>query len=317
MSLAGWKYYSDIVINNSNDTDLTDYQVKITLDSSNFDFSKANSDGSDIRFSEDGRTTIPYWIESWDSASQKTIIWIKVSSISANSSKKIRMYYGNENAVSESNGDNTFELFDDFEGTSLDTNKWTVPDGSIGISNSEITISGLKGRIRSINTFTQPLKVRAKAKYTDTNKYHHGYIAYLTTSDFVWEADDSGELDSGNGYFISINSNYYDEIESLGKMSSGTTSYSNGTVSGDSTVYHLWQEENHGGALKQILDDGVEILTLSDTDYSNGYVVLGRRKADSLVVDWVFISNYIDPEPTYTIGATRANTNALFFANNF
>ena len=101
--LAGWKYYRKITVTNSGSTALTDYQIKIELTSSNFDFSKANSDGSDLRFSEDKVNTIPYWIESYDSSGQTATIWVKVSSIPANSSKDIYMYYGNAGATSESN----------------------------------------------------------------------------------------------------------------------------------------------------------------------------------------------------------------------
>ena len=36
------------------------------------------------------------------------------------------MYYGNSSAAAGSSGDNTFLFFDDFSGSSLNTNKWTM-----------------------------------------------------------------------------------------------------------------------------------------------------------------------------------------------
>jgi hypothetical protein len=48
-----------------------------------------------------------------------------VPSIPAGESN-ITMYYGNSEAVSQSNGETTFDFFDDFSTTILDTNKWAI-----------------------------------------------------------------------------------------------------------------------------------------------------------------------------------------------
>lgn len=59
----GWNCRRGITINNTGSA-LTDYQVLVTLNNSNFDYSKANSDGSDIRFTNYANTTkYSYWIE--------------------------------------------------------------------------------------------------------------------------------------------------------------------------------------------------------------------------------------------------------------
>jgi len=109
-----WQYKREITIQENSGNNLTDYQVKIVLNSSNFDFSKANSDGSDIRFVDsDDTTPLSYWIEKWDSVNQEAIVWVKVPSIPANSTKTIYMYYGNPSATSESNGENVFIWYDD------------------------------------------------------------------------------------------------------------------------------------------------------------------------------------------------------------
>ncbi|RLF65413.1 MAG: hypothetical protein DRN30_04025, partial [Thermoplasmata archaeon] len=47
---SSWQYRIPINITEQSGTNLVNYQVRINLNSSNFDFSKANSDGSDIRF---------------------------------------------------------------------------------------------------------------------------------------------------------------------------------------------------------------------------------------------------------------------------
>jgi len=89
------------------DTDLYDYQVRIHLDRSNFPLEKCKPDGSDIRFRDDSGEIIPYWIERWNVA--EGVVWCKIPFIPAQSSKYIWMIYGNPNAQSESNAEQTFK----------------------------------------------------------------------------------------------------------------------------------------------------------------------------------------------------------------
>jgi hypothetical protein len=114
------RYIRSIPIINSGGV-LTDYQVPITIA---YD-SDMQADFDDLRFtSSDGSTLLPYWIESkTDSTTAK--VWVKVSTISASATTTIYMYYGNSSAVSASDGTSTFAFFDDFNGSSLDTTKWT------------------------------------------------------------------------------------------------------------------------------------------------------------------------------------------------
>ena len=106
--LHGFKYRRKIIITERSGRDLTDYQVLIQLWSSNFDFSKAQENGEDIRFTDSEGNLLDYWIEKWDSANEKAKIWVKVPSIPANGSTEIWMYYGNPEAESESDAAATF-----------------------------------------------------------------------------------------------------------------------------------------------------------------------------------------------------------------
>jgi hypothetical protein len=119
-SLGGWSYRRAIAIDNTGNTgSLTDYQVKVALDSSNFDFSKAQSAGQDLRFADsDGTTLLDYWIEDYDATGQTATLWVQVPSIPASSNKTVYLYYGNSGASSAADGRGTFEFFDDFESSS-------------------------------------------------------------------------------------------------------------------------------------------------------------------------------------------------------
>jgi len=91
-----WQYRNAITVSNPVGTTLSDFQVKIELNSL-FDFTKAENNGSDILFtSDDGTTPIPHWIENWDFGLEATM-WAKVSEIPV-AGATIFMYYGNSSA---------------------------------------------------------------------------------------------------------------------------------------------------------------------------------------------------------------------------
>ncbi|MHA2022461.1 MAG: DUF2341 domain-containing protein [Candidatus Thorarchaeota archaeon] len=103
---VNWKYRREITITNVNGT-LTDYQILVELNSSNFNFSHAQENGSDIRFvASDDETLLSHWIEVWDSTNQSAKIWVNVSEVTEGT--KIFMYYGNENASDVSDVNATF-----------------------------------------------------------------------------------------------------------------------------------------------------------------------------------------------------------------
>ena len=131
-----WSNSREITINPT--TPSNNYQIKIELNSSIFNYSSVNLDGSDIRFFDASNNSLDYWIESWDT-SGKSIIWVEVL---YSGTSIIYMRYGNTEALSESYGENTFIFFDDFENESIDSNKWylngvtgyAIADGRLNIT---------------------------------------------------------------------------------------------------------------------------------------------------------------------------------------
>ena len=116
-------YFEEIVITENSGETLTNYQVPISLDSSNFNFSQAKADGSDLRFSARGKT-LNYWIETWDSDIEEALVWVKIPSLPANEDTILFMTWGNSTATPVSSGDKTFEFFDDFEENKLQGLVW-------------------------------------------------------------------------------------------------------------------------------------------------------------------------------------------------
>ena len=77
--LGDFNHRRALTITNNGST-ITDYQVKIQLDSTNFNDNFPLPNGEDIRITDsDGNTLLPFWIESW--SSNQGFIWTKVPSV--------------------------------------------------------------------------------------------------------------------------------------------------------------------------------------------------------------------------------------------
>ncbi|MHA1356228.1 MAG: DUF2341 domain-containing protein, partial [Candidatus Heimdallarchaeota archaeon] len=121
---------------------LTNYSVKIGLTPRNFNYSAAQVDGDDIRFTYlDNVTLLNYWLEEWNNATTSTV-WVKIPTIEASINTTILLYYGNENATSLSDGSNVFDIFDDFSGDVLRDDLWNVIEFDNGGSQSYVVEDG-------------------------------------------------------------------------------------------------------------------------------------------------------------------------------
>lgn len=171
-------YRKPITIDNTgNSNTLTDYQVLVTADTAALiSAGKLISNCADIRFADSDLTTpLNYWLESGCN-STSTKLWVKIPSIPGSSTKTVYMYYGNPSATSQSNGDNTFEFFDDFSG---DLSKWTnISSGSysIGIENEEFSASVsaatdqlYHGIMKTNKSFTLPVITEMRWRQVSTH----------------------------------------------------------------------------------------------------------------------------------------------------
>lgn len=106
-----WHYRMPVTITSTQV--LTDYPVLVTVDTQSLiSLGKMNPDGSDIRFVEALGPELSYWIETPTINTPTTRIWVNIPSIPIGDTT-IWMYYGNPAASPASNGDATFEFFDD------------------------------------------------------------------------------------------------------------------------------------------------------------------------------------------------------------
>ncbi len=110
-----WQYRKTVTFDNSGRGNIDNAPILIKLTSGNFDFTKAQSNGEDIRFMDsDDSTSLPYEIEDWDNVGQTAYIWVKVPRINAGSSVDyIYIYYGND---SESDAQTASQVWTSYDG---------------------------------------------------------------------------------------------------------------------------------------------------------------------------------------------------------
>ncbi|MBA2851276.1 hypothetical protein HNP86_001429 [Methanococcus maripaludis] len=122
-------WYYEINITNPGTQDLTDFQVLVTLNPSNFNFDYS-SDGSGLSFWQ-GNTQLHYWIETWD-YNDEARVWVKVDSLPDETTTQI-LLKRNQGGSYSSDGDDTFIFFDDFEDGNFNDN-WNIVSGDWEIS---------------------------------------------------------------------------------------------------------------------------------------------------------------------------------------
>jgi hypothetical protein len=70
-------------------------------------FKQANANGSDMRFSEEGRP-LAYRVEQWDSAKGSACVWARAPAIRGNTRQTLTLHWGRADATSESYGKSVF-----------------------------------------------------------------------------------------------------------------------------------------------------------------------------------------------------------------
>ncbi len=250
-------------------------------------------DFDDLRFtSSDGTTELSYWLESKTDSTTATI-WVKIPSL-ASGDNTIYMYYANASAITASNGDNTFAFFDDFSGTSINTNKWTVT-GSPSLS----------GGLCTLNSAT-PESILAKNLYNPST-YRAETRASFVHGGGVCDFSFGGTTSSATNNLLSVTR----EPNMPGVY--GFTTYNcswggpgNTGLGSGYTGYHVWGIYFTGSSIKATIDNNV-VATHTTYCVSYGTVFLGINNSSTIYTDWVLVRKYNATEPTSSFGAEQNN----------
>lgn len=294
---ANWRYRAPVVLTNAGSSELTDYQILVTLDTTSLiAVGKLREDAGDLRFTDsDGETQLPYWIESGVGTSL-TRVWIRVPLVPIGETE-IYMCYGNPSAESASDGEATFEFFDDFNDGVIDSDKWnkygpvdsyfTESDGSLNYN------GGWPGSYYSVypyskNSFGRPFVYEYSFRITGSSASYWGltvvkdpsYNSAFTCSGKLYELH-AGYLYYPGGYVghsgWSVNTDYW--LSWIVKKE-GTDIYRS-TDGGETWSYFVGTTESDLTPL--------QIAPLVSGDKSS-------------MVDDVRVRKFASPEPTTSIG---------------
>jgi len=299
--LSGYEYRAEIPVDSTGGAQ-TDYQKKIIINygsGSNsapniYCDSKCETDFDDIRFTKaDGTTEIDYWIQS-KVDSDNAVIWVELPTTPAASTTTYYVYYGKSGDTTTSNGANTFFLFDDFPGSSLD-GKWTIVQGSSAtVSGGKVRLNGTEIRA-ACNIEEAAWTCRAKKVSVPSSSFmttvkklaaypNWSYWAPLLQVDGdVWIYDYSGSQ-----YFLE-----------------------HGTDITDSN-YHIYETSRNSSSLWTLnIDGGTAVSATDSTSTDFDYITLWGDGSDT-DFDWYHVRKYTDPEPAWdTFGSEEAGATIL------
>ena len=92
-----------------------DFPLLVRLHRDHFNFSDAEEDGRDIRFSSGGKP-LSYEIEAWDKKTGEASIWVRIPSIKGSNRQEIKIHWGKAGAESASDGKAVFNASNGYIG---------------------------------------------------------------------------------------------------------------------------------------------------------------------------------------------------------
>lgn len=211
-----WKHSSTLILNTSTSgANITgtveNFPVLVRLNSSNFIFSQAQSNGADIMFTNSANVFIPCEIEHWDFENSLAEIWVKVDTINGNdSTQSLRMYWGNDNASGKLNNTSVFDTSAGFQGNwHLGETDSVVLDATAnayhGNAHNTSAVTGIIGKAHRFNGTSSIIRMNGTG---GQSKLSFPMDGYYTLSAWVYHeklADSMTYLIAGKGelhYFI-------------------------------------------------------------------------------------------------------------------
>jgi len=236
----------------------------------------------DIRFIHDNTSEIPYWLQNYTSGVQATF-WVNNS----NNDSCIQMYYGKAGATTTSNGNTTFEFFDDFNGTARNTHKWNlIGTPTLTYSNSVLTMDATNnGKYIAGNTGTWGKGYQVVMKRKD-------YTGLRTLGSGFNLSNDGNEVSAG---MVSNSATVFDIGWSDGTFAQANVNHNNILVwyiisicrSTEATA-HIYSNLN----VTTVLYAGASSTNIPTTALSPGIGEQYGGAEEKADIDWIFVSKF-------------------------
>ncbi len=294
-SIFDWQYSR--IIEFSKPVPEDDYQILIEIPMTSPDdtYRWAATDGIDIRFIDEEGNKLFYFIESWDYVNPVQV-WVKLNK----DTELIYMLYGNRRVIDQSDSENTFRLYDHFEGTEL-SDKWTFSDG--GNSSNTVTVANSLVTLHCDDDVKITL-TSTRSVLGGVLEYNFRVVAATTDLDYVAQFTNAG---------VAVNIGCTGET--LHRLVSRT---SQGNIPGTKVASTSFKTHTviESPNFQQSNYDG-ETLTASgvlDAGYRSISFSFGNSSTQpDIAIDWVRVSVYDPDPPIYTVGEHQ-NVNDVFEA---
>ena len=266
----------------------------LTTGTGGLDFwNKVQTDGKDIRVFDETSSQNYFWVEKFDYANRKAIIWVRLNA----GQEEVNIAYGNDNCITSkyNNGDMTFEFFDDFNDGVVDAGKWVkVGNGTVKEENGYLEIIG-PGDVETnmvhlftTKTFTTPCIVETKVMLVSgyTNLFFFAQSQAYQTSNNTFNL----QFYPSDFRFAVVKDGFWSlEYE----PSIGKTIYAN--------IWYRWQTILKSDKHITRLDDCAPVSWTPTQSWTSGYMALKAWKYDHCRHDWFFIRRYLGSDISFGI----------------
>jgi len=290
---SSWDYRVPVNVTEQSGSDLTNFQVKIVMDTASLiSDGKMNSDCSDIRIVDsDDSTELPYWIETENSSeacnTTTTAIWTKLN-LTASSTKTIYVYYGNSGATSESNGSAVFDAFDDFNDGVISSD-WTVVLGEAHEVDGYLIVNG--------STSSPGPMTWWNARTFDSSYLAETWGVVSVQVRLIRNAQSLSTSDDFDMLFVDAD---VDEEKLYHWNGSSWSTYSTTGFTCASGDYVFLKTYFVGSTLYGYANN---TQVSGEPTHSSGYAGLGGYSNANVKYDWFRVRKYADPEPTTSVGS--------------
>lgn len=317
-----------IAISNANATAYTNIPVQISVA---YD-SDMQSNFDDLRFTDStGTTSIPYWRET-STASGTSTVWVNISSLPANSSATVYMYYGSSTASGADSASNTFSFIDDFEDNNITeytpaagvdktyfaTNSSFGHNGTYGLgasSGNEGQRTNTTGGIYRTGSLTAPGKTIRYFQYVDATGAGAGNDEPCTFFGLQASGQNYGVcLEQVGGNYVGLSKNVKSNA-----TQDGATLLTSTPVTWATGWYQVvvdWQSSNPRITVRVYDSSSALFATLSsnDTTYTSaggmGFGFFGQHGG----WDTYMVKPYTATAPTYIFGSEQLSGGATWKA---
>jgi len=286
--------YQEITIENQETSTLTDYQVKFIINTSSLiSVGKLDINGTGMKVLDESDNPIPfgYINETWNTTT--TEFWLKIPSIGASSTHTYKFVYGNREWLTKTADlDDVMYFADQFEGSSMDTSKWTLTKGTANPTVSDGTMN-----------FDTSEQKNLKSMMSSPPS---------TSSDWIY----SYKLTAGSGSRTLIGGSVSDAVNSVRLDTQSTNNWQLFNYTGVVSYVAMFANDN-SNVLADLVLDFSNSRSRGRINNSSWYNNTGQFTSSAMQmeivnyiggttdVDYAYVRKYTENEPTVTISTER------------